>query len=163
MDELPLSENHRVALNGLREEFAEITDLRQPGKVRHALPEVLLGGLCAMICGCDNYSAMAEFAKLRLEWLREFLPMEAGAPSRDTFRNVFMMVRPGEFTAALRRLFGPTGEEHLSIDGMAIRSSFDRERGKCLVHLLRAWIDERSHWALPCHRVCATDRPPRIL
>lgn len=144
MDELPLSQNHRAALNGLREEFSEITDLRQPGKIRHPLPEVLMSGLCAMVCGCDDYSAMAEFAEHRLEWLREFLPMEAGAPSHDTFRNVFMMIRPEEFTAALGRWFGPGEQEHFSIDGKAIRSSFDRERGKCLVHLLRAWIDERS-------------------
>lgn len=144
MDELPLSEKHRAALEGLREEFAEITDLRQPGKVRHPLAEVLSSGLCAMICGCDDYCAMAEFAEHRLEWLREFMSLEEGAPSHDTFRNVFMMIRPEEFGAALGRWLGPNGEEHLSIDGKAIRSSFDHERGKCLVHLLRAWIDERS-------------------
>lgn len=144
MDELPLSEKHRASLNELREEFAEITDPRQTGKVRHPLPEVLLSGLCAMICGCDDYCAMAEFARHRLEWLREWLPLDEGSPSHDTFRNVFMMVRPDEFTAALSRWQGPAGKTHLAIDGKAIRSSFDSEHGKCLVHLLRAWVDERS-------------------
>ena len=41
MDEPPLSENHKAALNTLRDQFALINDDRQPGKVRHVLPGVL--------------------------------------------------------------------------------------------------------------------------
>ena len=144
MDEPPLSENHKAALNTLRDQFALINDDRQPGKVRHVLPDVLLSALGAMLCGCDDFSAMATFAKHRLEWLREFLPMKQGPPSHDIYRNVFMMVKPAEFIEVLSKWFGPLTGEHIAIDGKAIRSSYDRDRRKCLVVLLRAWIDKRS-------------------
>ena len=126
MDEPPLSENHKAALNTLRDQFALINDDRQPGKVRHVLPDVLLSALCAMLCGCDDFSAMATFAKHRLEWLREFLPMKQGPPSHDIYRNVFMMVKPAEFIEVLSKWFGPLTGEHIAIDGKAIRSSYDR-------------------------------------
>lgn len=144
MDEIPLSEAHRKSLNKLRDEFASITDPRQGGKVHHPLPAVVLSGLCAIFCGCDDYCSMARFAGYRLDWLREWLPLKEKAPSHDTFRNVFMMIDPDEFVAALSRWLGPVGKSHLAIDGKAIRSSYDSEHGKCLVHLVRAWVDERS-------------------
>ena len=102
MDEPPLSENHKEALNTLRDQFALLSDESQVGKVHHVLPDVLLSALCAMLCGCDDFSAMASFAKHRLDWLREFLPMKKGPPSHDTYRNVFMMVKPAEFIEVLR-------------------------------------------------------------
>lgn len=70
MDELPLSEKHKVALNALRDQFALLNDDRQNSKVYHVLPDVLL----SVLCGCDDLTGMATFAKHRLEWLREFLP-----------------------------------------------------------------------------------------
>lgn len=144
MNEPPLSEIHKSALNQLRDQFSTLEDQRQAGKVSHCLADILISALCAMICGCDDFCAMATFAKHRLSWLREFLPLENGAPSHDTFRNVFLMIKPREFA----RVFSPWLEslvgEHVSIDGKAIRSSYDPEQRKCLVHLLRAWIDERS-------------------
>ncbi len=144
MDELPLSKIHKSALNDLRDQFATLTDHRQACKVHHLLPDVIMSALCAMICGCDDFSAMGAFAKHRLQWLREFLPLEKGSPSHDTFRNVFMMVKPDEFSSVLSQWFGSLSGKHIAIDGKAIRSSFDRDHGKCLIHLLRAWLDEHS-------------------
>jgi predicted transposase YbfD/YdcC len=144
MDELPLSESHRNSLQQIRERFACLHDKRQPGKVRHALNDVLMSALCAMICGCEDFSSMAAFAKHRLDWLREFLPLENGAPAHDTFRNIFLMIRPDDFAAILPEWFGGLSGEHIAVDGKAIRSSYDPDKRKCTLHLVRAWIDERS-------------------
>lgn len=92
--ELVLSENHKFALSALRDQFALLNDERQNSKMHQVLPDVLLSALCAMLCGCDDFTAMATFAKHRFEWLREFLPMKKGPPSHDVYRNVFMTVRP---------------------------------------------------------------------
>jgi predicted transposase YbfD/YdcC len=144
MDELPLSDTHRSSLNHLRERFEALRDLRQPGKVRHALCDVLGCALCAVICGFENFSAMATFSAYRLDWLREFLPLENGAPSHDVFRNVFLMIKGDELAAVLTEWSGELSGQHVSIDGKAMRGSYDAQSGKCLVHLLRAWVDERS-------------------
>jgi len=100
--------------------------------------------LCTMICGCEDFSSMAAFAKHRLDWLREFLPLENGAPAHDTFRNIFLMIRPDDFAAILPEWFGGLSGEHIAVDGKAIRSSYDPEKRKSTLHLVRAWIDERS-------------------
>lgn len=144
MDEIPLSKSHRASLQEIRLRFAFLRDTRQLGKVLHSLPDVLMCALCAMICGCEDYSSMASFTKHRLDWLLEFLPLENGAPSHDTFRNVFMMVRPEDFAVVIPGMFSDLSGSHVAVDGKALRSFYDPEKRKCLLHLVRAWVDERS-------------------
>ena len=78
----------------------------------HALPDVLLTALFALISGADDYVDMATFAQTQLAWLRLYVPLINGEPSHDTFRNVFMMLKPSallEITAAW------VGESGLSV------------------------------------------------
>jgi predicted transposase YbfD/YdcC len=144
MDEPPLSDANRSSLTLLRERLARLDDHRQAGTIKHQLADVLGCALCAMICGFGDFCAMATFTRYRLDWLRHFLPLENGAPSHDTFRNVFMAIDADQFAAVLTEWCSVLAGKHVAIDGKALRGTFDRDAGKCLVHLLRAWVDDVS-------------------
>jgi len=65
--------------------------------VRHKLIDVLVIAVCATICGAEAWTEMEEFGKAKEEWLRTFLELPNGIPSHDTFRRVFMRIKPSEF------------------------------------------------------------------
>src|SRR5580692_11876262 len=46
-------------LRALLDHFAEIEDPREPWRVAHPLPEVLLLAVCGTIADCDDYEGMS--------------------------------------------------------------------------------------------------------
>jgi predicted transposase YbfD/YdcC len=141
------------ALNRLRTAFANLPDTRQPGKVCHRLDEVLMCAFCAVMCDADCFTDMADFTETQLSWLRQFLPLEHGAPSHDVFRNVLMMVQPQALLDILARWCGSLQGLQVSIDGKTLRGTHDAELGRHRVHLLRAWVDAHglSAGQVVCH------------
>lgn len=142
----PLTDGQLTVLARLREAFAKLPDIRQPGKVLHRLDEVLLCAFFSMLCDGDSFTDMEDFAQTQMDWLRGFLSLEHGAPSHDVFRNVLMSVEPQAVLDILGRWCGPLEGCHIAIDGKTLRgtSAHDAQTGGSLVHLVRAWVDERS-------------------
>jgi predicted transposase YbfD/YdcC len=138
----PLSPGHSQALQSLRERFAALPDSRVPGRTLHRLDEVLMIAFCSLLSDNDGFTDMEIFAQTQLPWLRTFLPLENGAPSHDVFRNVFMMLRPQALVSILQEWCGDLCGKHIAIDGKALRGTYDAGAGKCLVHVLRAWVSE---------------------
>ena len=50
-------------LKALLEHFSRIEDPREPWRVAHPLPEVLLLVVCGTIADCDDYEGIADWAK----------------------------------------------------------------------------------------------------
>src|SRR3954469_21626598 len=50
-------------LKALLDHFGQIEDPREPWRVAHPLPEVLLLGVCGTICDCEDYDLMAEWGE----------------------------------------------------------------------------------------------------
>jgi hypothetical protein len=71
----------------LQEHFAELTDPRR-GKVTHPLLTIVMIAVCAMICGADDFVAIAQFGRLKRKWLAKFLDLSNGVPSHDRFNQV---------------------------------------------------------------------------
>src|SRR5512145_3285898 len=69
--------------------FASLEDPRVSRSQLHPLINVLVIGLCAVICGASGFTEMEEFGKRRRKWLRKFLDLSNGIPSHDTFNAVF--------------------------------------------------------------------------
>ncbi|WP_238314520.1 transposase family protein, partial [Methylobacterium crusticola] len=61
-------------LKALLEHFAEIEDPREPWRVAHPLPEVLLLVVCGTICDCEDYELIAAWGEAHLPVLRRYLP-----------------------------------------------------------------------------------------
>lgn len=139
-----LSIDSLAVLSRLRDAFAQIPDTRQGGKVRHRLDEVLMCAFCAVLCDADSFTDMADFTETQIEWLRGFLQLEHGAPSHDIFRNVLHMLQPQALLDLISHWCGPLKGKHIAIDGKTLRGTTDTLTGRARVHLLRAWVDERS-------------------
>lgn len=137
-----LTDLQQIALTSLQARFAQIADGRQPGKVLHRLEEVLMVALCAVLCDCDSFTDMEDFAQTQLLWLRSFLVLANGAPSHDVFRNVLLSLRPQGLLDILTGWCGELSGKHIAIDGKALRGTHHAGQGRPLVHLVRAWVDE---------------------
>jgi len=111
--------------------FSEVPDPRD-FTARHELPEILLVALAAVLCGATHCTEMALFAKSRLELLRQFIPLQHGAPSHDTFSRVLAALDPVALNDAFMRFMAAFGEQaridvpkgQVAIDGKSLRRAY---------------------------------------
>ena len=136
-----LTPDQLLSLGKLQSLFATLPDARQPGKVAFPLDVVLMMALCAMLSDCGDFTEMEVFAETQQLWLATFLTLPNGTPSHDVFRNVFMALTPEALLGILTAWGAELSGHHLAIDGKALRGTWDGAAGKCLVHVVRAWVD----------------------
>ncbi|NTU41497.1 MAG: ISAs1 family transposase [Nitrospirales bacterium] len=125
--------------------FDKVPDPRKETENKlHALSDILSITLCAVLSGADDWEAVEEFGHGKEEWLRQFLPLENGIPSHDTFGRVFSLIDPEKFEDAFvgwtkDAQIGTGGiGEHIAVDGKTVRRSHRGAAGKAL-HLVHAW------------------------
>ena len=122
--------------------FADLTDPRRR-EVIHPLINVVVIAICAVICGADDFVAIAEWGRTRRAWLAKFLDLSAGIPSHDRFNAIFAALKPAEFERCLLRwiteLHEVTDGQIIAIDGKTLRRSFDTASGKAAIHMVSAW------------------------
>jgi hypothetical protein len=80
----------------IKSHFSSLTDPRQKGKVLHELADIMVLVICAVICGCDDYSEIELYGQKKEAWLRTFLKLPNGISSHDTISRVFAMASPIE-------------------------------------------------------------------
>jgi predicted transposase YbfD/YdcC len=123
--------------------FAELPDPRVERTRRHSLLDILFCCLCAVLCGADDDTAIADFARARLDWLRQYVPLENGVPSHDTFSRVLSRIDPDRFASCflawMEALSGHTQGGVIALDGKALRRSFDKATGQAAIHMVSAW------------------------
>ncbi len=133
---------------GLLWHFASLPDPRIERTKQYPLIEILAIALCAILCGADDFVAIAMFGRAREEWLRERLGIEKGIPAHDTFRRVFSLLDPEAFAACFRAwtqaLHVQTKGEVIALDGKQLRHSFDTATGQAAMHLVSAWASEQG-------------------
>lgn len=122
--------------------FREMPDPRTGNAQRHDLLDILTIALVASVCGAESCVDFAEFAEDREPLLREFLALENGLPSHDTFSQVFRLLDPEAFGRAFEAFLadlGADGTGVLAIDGKTLRRSFDRAAGRSALHVVTAF------------------------
>jgi predicted transposase YbfD/YdcC len=112
----------------------EVPDPRR-FNTRHDLTDLLFVAFLAMLCGATNCTEFAEFTEGRLQFLRQFVPLKNGAPSHDTFSDVFRILDPDAFNAAFQRLmtaFGARARDEtqgqIAVDGKCLRRAYEKGR-----------------------------------
>lgn len=123
--------------------FGQMTDPRK-GKLRyHKFTDILVIGICAVICGADDYEAMAAFGRAKADWFASFLELPNGIPAHDTFWRVFEALNPEQFQhffiewmKAVRRT---VSREVIALDGKKLRRSYAHEEDKTAIHMVSAW------------------------
>lgn len=80
-----------MKIEKLKEKISGISDQRRTsyGNVRHKLEDIIVIGLCTVICVGEDFVAMEDFGKVREEFLRKFLELPNGIPDSDSFRREF--------------------------------------------------------------------------
>ena len=113
--------------------FATLPDPRRR-KVTHPLINFIVVAICAVICGADDYVAIADFGLMKRRWFRKILDLRAGIPSHDRFNAIFSMLSPAEFERCLlswiQAIHEATDGQVIAIDGKTLRQSFDKADAK---------------------------------
>ena len=124
--------------------FRTLPDPRA-SNARHNLLEVLAVALAAVLCGAESCADMADFGDAKKGLLRQFLRLEHGIPSHDTFSRVFRLLDPQAFEAAFRRFMAKFAQQlHgvVAVDGKALRGAFERGGRSTPLHLVNVWAAE---------------------
>jgi predicted transposase YbfD/YdcC len=122
--------------------FEDLDDPRSGNAALHDFHSLLIIALCTVLCGGQGAVDMALFAEAKEPFLREFLDLENGPPSHDTFSRLFRRLDPDQFRAGFQRFmaaFSKVCQGVIAIDGKVLRRSFDRASGKSALHMVSAW------------------------
>jgi predicted transposase YbfD/YdcC len=126
----------------IEDHFAELTDPRRR-KVTYPLIDVVVIAVCAVICGADDFVAIAEFGRKKRQWFAQFLDLRNGIPSHDRFNAILAAIKPAEFEKCLlswiTALHEITDGQVIAIDGKTLRRSFDAASSKAAIHMVSAW------------------------
>ena len=126
----------------MQDHFSDLTDPRRRD-VTYPLINVVVIAVCAVICGADDFVAIAKFGRTKRAWLGKFLDLTAGIPSHDRFNAIFAALKPAEFEKCLlswiTALHEITDGQVVAIDGKTLRGSFDAANSKAAIHMVSAW------------------------
>lgn len=126
----------------MQEHFEELTDPRRR-EVTYPLINVVVIAVCAVICGADDFVAIAKFGNTKRDWFARFLDLTSGIPSHDRFNAIFAAINPAEFEKCLlswiTTLHEITDGQIIAIDGKTLRRSFDTSTSKAAIHMVSAW------------------------
>lgn len=130
----------------LAEHFGALEDPRVKHLTEHQLLDIIMVAICALICGAETWKDIALFGNERLSWLRQFMALENGIPSDDTFGRVFARLDAGQFQGCfmswVQAVFEVTKGQVIAVDGKSARHSYDKSKGKEAIHLVSAWATE---------------------
>jgi predicted transposase YbfD/YdcC len=126
--------------------FLRLRDPRRRHRTIYRLLDLLFIAVCAVLCGANDWQAIATFAQARLPWLQRHLPHLQQAPSHDTFERLFARLDPCVFA----RCFGSwmqtigrvLGIDHIALDGKCLRGSGGSGLGP--LYLVSAWATQHS-------------------
>ena len=126
----------------MQDHFTELTDPRCR-QVTYPLINVVVIAVCAVICGADDFVAIAKFGLTKRDWLARFLDLKEGIPSHDRFNAILAAIKPAEFEKCLlswiTALHEITDGQVIAIDGKTLRRSFDAAHSKAAIHMVSAW------------------------
>jgi len=122
--------------------FSDVTEPRR-GEPVYPLQNILFIAVCAVICGADDFVAIAKFGRTRKDWLAKHLDLSAGIPSHDRFNAILALIRPEEFEKCLLNwitsLQDISDGQIVAIDGKTLRRSYDKASAKSAIHMVSAW------------------------
>jgi predicted transposase YbfD/YdcC len=135
-----MEQGRREGDKGFLEAFEELEDPRTRA-CAHRLDELLLAALCAITSGADSWVSVVDWAEMKLDWLRRFLPFANGIASHDTFSRVFNLLDAKQFEACfigwMQQLCPSLAGQLIPIDGKSVCGSHDGAQGA--IHLVSAW------------------------
>ena len=140
-----------VNVEAIGSSFQSLSDPRHTRNRKHLLIDIIVIAICGMVCGCDGPTAIHRWAANRLDWLKQFLTLPHGIPSRDCIRRLLLTLQPDAFQQCFQtwiRHAIQTDEVRparlIAIDGKTCRRSHDAAHGLGPLHLVSAWASEEG-------------------
>jgi len=122
-----------INLVSLYNRFQGLHDKRKAKGKRYELATILMGIFLAKLCGEDKPSGIAEWARLREQWITRMLGLKREhMPHHNTYRRVLADgIDEAEFEDLAREHFKHSGETGYqvvaSMDGKMVRGTIDTE------------------------------------
>jgi predicted transposase YbfD/YdcC len=142
----------RVCLDEVIGYFDELEDPRSSINRKHPFVSVVVIALMAVLGGAGGPTGIVRWARIKEEFLMEFLELPHGIPCKDVFRRVLCLLNPTAFQhcfvkwlSALRaRAAAATGVEQpiFAVDGKTLRRSHDRKKDLGALHSVSVWASE---------------------
>lgn len=124
-------------------QLARIPDPRRDQTKRHLLEDILVIAVCATIAGAQGWQDMADFGVAKQEWFATFLELPNGIPSHDTFRRVFILLKPSLLEKVFREWVAAAIQMSdgrlVNVDGKRLRGSKWTADGNRALHMVSAW------------------------
>lgn len=118
----------------LVESFAGMPDPKVAGRTDHRLLDIRVLTVCAVLCGADDWEGVEMWGQARLAWLRQFIALENGIPSRDTIGRVFAAMDSAKFQGCFTRrestLCASLVGQEVAIDGKTQRGPASSPSGQ---------------------------------
>ena len=132
----------------IAEHFDTLEDPRRLHSTQHSLHDILVLSICAVICGADGFTAIEEFGRTKIDFLRRYLNLPNGIPSHDTIGRVFALLDTEQLAACFANymagVFEATDGEVVSLDGKRLRRSYDRDSNQAVIEMVGAWASENT-------------------
>ncbi len=124
--------------------FETLPDPRTGNAQRHDFLELLIIALAATLSGAETCVDFELFARSKEDFLREFLALEGGVPSHDTFSRLFRLIDPGAFSVCLQRFAQELAAAAkaagiVAIDGKGLRTALADARRSTPLALVNAF------------------------
>ena len=68
--------------------FLDLKDNRYAANIYYSLEEILFLVLCAQLCGCESFREYEAYGKVKIDFLRRYLPYKYGTPSHSTIGRI---------------------------------------------------------------------------
>jgi predicted transposase YbfD/YdcC len=140
-----------VNVESIGSHFQSLSDPRHTRNRKHLLVDIVVIAICGMVCGCDGPTAIHRWASNRLDWLRSFLPLANGIPSRDCLRRLLLALQPQAFQKCFQDWISQAIQTDeggparlIAIDGKTCRRSHDAANGLGALHIVSAWASEEG-------------------
>jgi len=127
----------------------KLEDPRQAWKVRHPLYEIISISIVAILCGATSSTHIYQFARLREKWLKKFLPLKNGIPSRLTIERVLSIINPRAFeewfNIIMQKVHKDTKGAVVALDGKQFFTQRDSNGGKGIpLYIVSAWCERNG-------------------
>lgn len=143
-----IDDSEEVVAENFEVHFEQLKDPRVAKKTKHSLIEVLFIAVCAYICGASSWTGIYEFSRSREEWLRKYIDLENGLPSRITYWRIFSIIDPKMFETCFlrwtRSLLKGRAEDQISLDGKVLRGHYSLDNPQASLILVGAWATEAA-------------------
>jgi predicted transposase YbfD/YdcC len=147
----PLGEGWFSIYISAAECFSQVPDPRKARGKRHLLKDILAIMVCAIICGADSFTAIADYAYAEQDFLKTFLELPHGVPTADTFERLASRLDPHAFEVCIQKFMQGFAEsargQVIAIDGKTLRRSFDAASKTAAIHMVSAFV-ENNHLVL---------------